>query len=566
MIRSGTTLPDRGTTQCEVAIVGAGAIGIALAIRLAGRVGRVVLIEAGGESFDPSTAFSKAERVEDARHAPTELYRRRMLGGTTSVWGGRCIPFDPEDFTATRDRPGWPIRFDEFDSYVGAALDFLDAGPAKFSASSLHPGQELPLPNSRDLELGRIERYSKPTNAWRKWGAYLSRTLDVTVIHDVTCTSVLTNASGTAAAGVEVRSPSGTCHTIAAGTVILACGGLETPRLLLASRRTRHCGLGNEQDLVGRYYMTHLVSSAENLGMLYLATPDKGRAFDFRKTVDGVYARRMILLTPEARERENLPNIVFRPGRPPIDHASHKDSVLSTMYLVRHLLIPPEYARSLTANGSRSRALQGLTGHGRNVVGDLPALGRFGMNWLTRRILATRKLPSVFLYRKDGRYPLEFNAEQMPNFESRVKLGSDTDPAGMPRLVVQWKFFESEIDAICRAYRVLAASVAASGLGHVELEPDLKDSVRRVLVAQGGHHIGTARMGLDASVSVVNSDCEVWATRGLFVAGTSVLPTSGFANPTLTAVAIAFRLADHLLRQQQSYTATGGYRSPKIRA
>ena len=129
-------------------------------------------------------------------------------------------------------------------------------------------------------------------------------------------------------------------------------------------------------------------------------------------------------------------------------------------------------------------------------------------------------------------------------------LGSDTDSLGMPRLVVQWRFRDTELDAVCRAYRVLASAVAKSGLGEVQLDPELPDSVRRALVPQGGHHIGTARMGADVSAGVVDTNCEVWGTRGLFVAGAAVLPTSGFANPTLTALALAFRLADYLVRRR----------------
>jgi choline dehydrogenase-like flavoprotein len=128
-----------------------------------------------------------------------------------------------------------------------------------------------------------------------------------------------------------------------------------------------------------------------------------------------------------------------------------------------------------------------------------------------------------------------------------VLLGSEADPLGMPRLVVQWKFRYSELDSVCRAYRVLASAVAKSGLGEVQLGTDLPDSVRRALVPQGGHHLGTVRMGADAHTGVVDTNGEVWGTHGLFVAGTAIFPTSGFANPTLTAVALAFRLAEHLV-------------------
>jgi hypothetical protein len=298
--------------------------------------------------------------------------------------------------------------------------------------------------------------------------------------------------------------------------------------------------------------MTHLVSSADNVGALRFAAADTARAFDFSKTLDGVYGRRMILLSPEARRRERLPNIVFRPTRPPMDDASQRDPVLSMLFLVRSLLIPPEYARSMVAKLGSVPTSQAWREHGRIVLSGIPGLMRFGADWLMRRVLATRKLPSIFLHRKDGRYPLEFNAEHMPNEDSRVLLGNDTDPFGMPRLVVQCRFRDTELDAICRAYRVLASALARSGLGEVQLEPDLPYSVQRALVPQGGHHIGTVRMGADASVGVIDTHGQVWGTHGLFVAGTAILPTSSFANPTLTAVALAFRLAEHLIRRQTS--------------
>jgi choline dehydrogenase-like flavoprotein len=550
MIRSGATLADGGTTHAEVAIVGAGPVGVAVAIRLAGRAGRIVLIEAGGTQFktNDNLNYFRAERVDDTRHGPTELNRRRMLGGTSSVWGGRCIPFDPEDFAQTPDRPGWPIAFAEFEAYVADALEFLDAGPPEFSATAALPN--YPVRSglySTDLVLDCIERYSKPTNAWRKWRDHLARLREVTVIHSVACTEVLTSVEGTRVVALELRNVLQKRHKVVAGTIVLACGGLETPRLLLASRRTHSRGLGNGRDFVGRFYMAHLVSSAENAGVLRFAEAATARAFDFNKTIDRVYSRRMILLSPEARRREGLPNIVFRPNRPPIDNASHRDSVLSTMFLVRSLLIPAEYARSLTAKQGSFPMFQAWREHIGNIVADIPGLARFGSKWVTQRMLSKRKLPSVFLYRRDGKYPLEFNAEQKPSWDSRVTLGSETDSLGMPRLVVQWRYQNAELDAICRAYRVLASAVAQSGLGEVELEPDLLDSVQRALVPQGGHHIGTVRMGDDASSSVVNPNGEVWGCRGLFVAGTAVFPTSGFANPTLTAVALAFRLAEYLV-------------------
>jgi choline dehydrogenase-like flavoprotein len=548
MICAGDSLPDDGATEVEVAIVGAGAVGVAVATRLMGRVGRIALIEAGGTQFKPaqSLEFFKAARINDSRHLPTELNRRRMLGGTTSVWGGRCITFDPEDFAPTHSRPGWPIAYREMDAHIAEALKFLDAGEPEFSAASALPKHPVSLdPSVRDLTVDRIERYSKPTNVWRKWGATLARSRDVTVIHGATCTRVVTNADGTRAIALELRTASSRSYRVLASVIVLACGGLETPRLLLTSRENRTCGLGNECDLVGRFYMTHLVSDARNVGALRFAAAGTARAFDYDRTPDGVYGRRMILLSPAARQRHGLGNIVFRPTRPPIDDPSHGDSVLSAMFLARSLIIPPEYARSLIMETASLK----WRAHVANAAAGFPRLCRFSIDWVRRRALATRKLPSVFLYRTDGTYPLEFNAEHMPNRGSRVLLGRETDPFGVPRLVVQWQMRDSEIAWICKAYRVLEAAVAKSGLGVVRLDSDLPGAVQQALVPQGGHHIGTVRMGSNPHTGVVDHNGELWGTHGLFVAGTAIFPTSGFANPTLTAVALAFRLAEHLIRR-----------------
>jgi choline dehydrogenase-like flavoprotein len=550
LIRDADSLPEGGTTQVDIAIVGAGAVGVAIAVRLAGGAGRIALIEAGGTQFKPveNVKYFKAAQVDDGRHPPTELYRRRMLGGTTSVWGGRCIPLDPEDFGPAPGRTGWPIPFAEVDARVAEALEFLDAGRAEFSAGSALPTLPFSLAAAAcDFAIDRIERFSKPTNVWRKWGATLTRSTEVMVIHGMTCTNVTTNAEGTSATGLELRTSSNRSHKILATTIVLACGGLETPRLLLASRGSRSRGLGNEHDLVGRFYMTHLVGDTAEL---CFASPGFARSFDYGLTPDGVYGRRLIVLSPAARQRDSIGNIVFRPSIPPIADASHGNPVLSAMFLAKSLIIP-EYARRLAAE-SGSLSSSGWPDHGANVMRGLPELCGFGVDWLRRRVFATRKLPSVFLYRPDGTYPLEFNAEHQPNADSRVRLGDEADPFGVPRLLVQWQISDSEINWICQAYQVLATAVEQSGLGTVRLDHDLPDVVRSAVMAQGGHHIGTVRMGSDPSTGVVDPNGEVWGTKGLFVAGTAIFPTSGFANPTLTAVALALRLAEHLIWRLRS--------------
>ena len=173
------------------------------------------------------------------------------------------------------------------------------------------------------------------------------------------------------------RSNSGWLRTgsirVVAATIVLACGGLETPRLLLASRRSRSCGLGNEHDLVGRFYMTHLVSNANNAGALRFAAQRPPAHSTSTRHWMGLWASDDPVVA-EARRRESIPNIAFRPNRPPMDDASHRDPVLSAMFLLRSLLIPPEYARSLATKLGGALPSGAWRDHSCNIIFDIPAL------------------------------------------------------------------------------------------------------------------------------------------------------------------------------------------------
>ena len=240
------------------------------------------------------------------------------------------------------------------------ALGFLDAGAPDFtiSAALRTPSGLLSHTADSDVLLDRIERFSKPTNVWGKWGATLAKAEQVTVLHGAACTEILVSPDGNRVLGLRLVTRSNKSLKVLAPIVVLACGGLETPRLLLASRSIRSCGLGNEHDPRGRFYMTHLVGSG---GHLRLAAPKAGRELDYATTSDGVYVRRLMLLSPTVRRREGLFNIVFRPDIPQISDPSHRHSILSAMYLVKRFIIA-EYARRLVAEGDYC-GVAGWCGH-----------------------------------------------------------------------------------------------------------------------------------------------------------------------------------------------------------
>ena len=172
----------------------------------------------------------------------------------------------------------------------------------------------------------------------------------------------------------------------------------------------------------------------------------------------------------------------------------------------------------------------------------------FVFHLVRKRLLAARKFPSIIVRPRSGQFSIDFLAEQQPNPESRVQLGTRHDRLGMPRLRVDWRYSSIDIHTVAEAFRMMAEEVTRTGCGRLDYQPDTLEQSMMRDGAYGGHHIGIARMGASPSTSVVDSDCRVHGLHNLFITGSAVFPTSGQANPTLTIVALTLRLADHLKR------------------
>jgi choline dehydrogenase-like flavoprotein len=225
----------------------------------------------------------------------------------------------------------------------------------------------------------------------------------------------------------------------------------------------------------------------------------------------------------------------------------HSDGVLSAMFIAKRF-VSLEYARAFTPQeqATRSGALAFWGYHAINLVSGAPKIASFSIDWIRQRICASRKLPSVFLSRKDGIYPLEFDAEHLPYKESRITLGSTTDSLGMPRIRIDWKVPEANFGGLASACFAFKEAIKCAGIAELQIDNDQMAHNILEALPVGGHHIGTARMGDDPKSSVVNKYGEAWGTRNLFIAGSAIFSTSGFANPTFTAVALALRQSDYI--------------------
>lgn len=538
--------PDLGSAALEatVCIVGAGAAGITLACELDGAGFDVVLLEAGGKRQDATLASDVFGGSAVSPHPSTSEFRRTGLGGTTRIWGGRCVPFDPIDFEQREHVPhsGWPISYDDVARHYTKALEYCHAGRFDFTAkgSGLGGAQTIPgLGENDPVLLDRIERYSLPTDFGREHRQQLARSPNVRVVLDARCLRLHRRDGDDAIESAEIVDAAGRRSRVRAQVFVLALGGIETTRLLFASAPEAN-GLGNRGDRLGRFYACHV----ENVFAKLTSDRNAPIGFGFEKTDDGVYSRRKLQFSASAQREHRLLNSAFRLHFPDYSDASHGSAVMSAIFLAKSTLIP-EY-QAILRHGAEGPVVSSTGAHAANVVVGLPQLARFGATWLFKRVLPRRKLPYTLIANADGSYPLEFNTEQIPLESSRITLGDDSDRHGVRRVHVDWRVSDADVDAGIRAFRVLRDAVSRTRATRIDFDDDDLDASMRRSVPVGGHHIGTTRMATSERDGVVDRDCAVFGLDNLFVASASTFPTSSHANPTLTIVALAIRLAERL--------------------
>jgi choline dehydrogenase-like flavoprotein len=539
-------LGDGCPLRARVCVVGTGPAGVTVALTLADAGVDVLLLEGGG--LRAEAAARETLQGHSADGQPLHRVRDKRLGGTSAQWGGRCLPLDESDLE------GWPIPFVALEEYYRRAAEILDLGSWEWTAAEATPALSALLagPGSGMVEDScavkddRVWRWSPPVRFAEVSTARLRGHPRVRFLHHANVVRVLRQTAGGPVMGVEIAPAPRRRIQVTADVVVLAVGGLETARLLLVS------DLGNESDQVGRHYMTHPLAE---VGCLRLHRPAAAvGAASFVTSRDGVWVRRFLQIDADVRRREGLLNMAFALWYPDPRDAAHGDALLSTFALVRRGLVR---AGGFKATGVHRRFAEigGTSGHLRNVARDLPAVASFGRDWIRDRWLAKRTVPAFSPLSPDGVYRLRFDAEQTPDPENRVTLDRTRDAFGVPRLSVRHRVGADDRRNYHRSLELLAADLRATGTAAVEI-PDLDEMLDRPM-EDATHQMGLARMGASPTSSVVDSDCRVWSAPNLYIAGSAVFPTSGMAGPTMTIVALAVRLADHLGRTVGRPAAAG---------
>lgn len=492
MLRSARAIPDGTTLRGDLCIVGAGAAGLSLARSLAGSRLRVILLESGGLQPDGATQSLYTGRIEGSGQPPLHASRLRYFGGTTNHWEGLCGPFDRIDFERRPWVPdsGWPITRESLDPFYLRAHEVCELGPFDYGEDTWGSFASTPEAFAAAGAEVALTQHSPPTRFGERYRSAIRQAENVQALLHANALGLVTGENGGRVERVEVATLDGQRFSVEASRFVVACGAVENARLLLLSNATQAEGLGNRNDLVGRYFLDH--PRLRPAGAV-LWTDTRSRRLAQAILEDGVKATLSVRLGARVQQRERL---------------------LQTSFFTSAWRGLAETADLDDLDGAMVKWLQRLSGDA-----DPAALS---VCWM--------------------------RSEQAPRRESRVRLGDETDALGQRRVVLEWRLGELDRHTHDAAARLYAEAFTRAGAARVHLADEVleagADPWQRV--TSDWHQMGTTRMAASEREGVVDRDCRVFGVDNLYLAGTSVFPTGGWINPTLTLVALTLRLADHL--------------------
>jgi choline dehydrogenase-like flavoprotein len=514
--------------EAEVCVVGAGAAGVALARDLMNAGRDVCLLEAGGMDYDePTQALAKGNNI-GMEYYDLDHSRLRFFGGTTNIWGGRNIPLDPIDFEKRDWVPhsGWPITLDDLQPYYRIAHDSLELGEYEYETGLW---EKLGLsaidfdPNEIVHRFWRFDNFAERFNSSRSDDLVKAQNVRIVLHANTVGLQASPNASGITR--LDAQTLQGRKLQVNARHYVLACGAIENARLLLMSDNVEANGIGNQFDQVGRYFMEH-----PHGRIAHVETQDPAGFWAlYRKRfpeADVPVAPAMVLPPSLQRELGVLNSAAtFKIQRNP----DNGESVSNRVYMnLKYSLSPNKSGRILW------HAWRGW------------------LNWLQRHI-SMRLLRTVAKVNRMELYVMA-RAEQAPNPDSRVCLSTERDALGCPKADLDWQLSTLDKETMLQFGKTLQREFDRLGLGKVTTSEWLEDGQPNWPVDPtvgnhpigGYHHMGTTRMSSSARDGVVDANCTVHGYDNLHIAGSSVFTTGGWANPTLTLLALTHRLGDHL--------------------
>jgi choline dehydrogenase-like flavoprotein len=495
--------------ETDLCIIGSGAAGITIAREFIGSSVRVCLLEAGGLSVDPEVV-ERSVIDNIGRDYPNKNWpaRLRLFGGSTNHWGGKCIPLQPIDFEKLDwiNYSGWPYDYGELEPYYRRAHAVLGLGAFDYDVA--HLSQALGLerfPFDPSTIETVISRYN-PVRFGLTFGDELDAAPNVRVITYAEVTRLNLQDGGDALSTASIATVAGNELQVNAKYFVLAAGGIENPRILLLSNHQRPAGLGNHSGFVGRLFQEHIWYPS---GLIFAGGRKPLRLYSEEIEYETIAMGGDIAVAPQKVRDLRIPR--FRAEL----------RAINSWQLVRNLGGQPW-----------------MRNHGDLRIDDILTL-LWRLDQAGARFLCDLPFDTNI-------YVLGNILQQTPNWSSRIFLSDKNDPLGRPQPALDWRISSIDHEGIIKAQTLIAQEVGRTAFGRVRIEIDPHPRIPVEGCWGQFHHMGTTRMSDTASIGVTDGNAKVHNVRNLYVAGSSLFPTCGHANPTLTIVATSLRLADHL--------------------
>lgn len=537
-------VPEGQVVESDVCIIGAGPAGITIGRTLAGSSLKVCILESGGPDEDAETQALAEGEVVGRPYYPLNETRYRVLGGSSNRWAGWCRPLEPIDLEERDWVPnsGWPIDWPEIKPYLEEAADVCQLEHRGFDTANWpHDIPALYGPHfiGSGVETS-IWQCSPPTKFGMVYRDELKQARNVSVYLYANATELQTDPHAQHVTSAAVACLNGRRFRVKARAFVIAAGAIETARLLLASNAVKAEGLGNEHDLVGRYFMEHphvvtgriRVAQYEDAKRPFLPALDRALRGAYSRVAlqrpsGGIKAA--YTLRPDVQRRERLLNFSAHLTTGSFERRADSGAYHSLKLVVGNLRSPRRIAEQI-----KNRSLPaGMSTHLKRIATNLDEVGSTVIKEIVQRPTSLE----VFA-----------QSEQCPSPESRVTLSETRDVLGMQRPRLEWRLNALDKWSIKRSQELLGERLEAAGLGILEPAAWLveDDQTWGASLHGGHHHLGTARMSRDPAKGVVDAAGRVHGMENLYVSDSAVFPTGGYANPLLTIVALALRSARHL--------------------
>jgi choline dehydrogenase-like flavoprotein len=526
---------EQGTTvQSTVCIIGAGVAGITLAMELDKQGIDVCLLESGGFAPDGDTRdLYRGEDVGEWRYSFADGSRSRFLGGSSNCWGGWCRPLDPWDFEQRDwiDYSGWPFGLDELLPYYDRTHQLLRLGPNNYDPDFWERSINRPDVRRMPLVSGKVRdtvsQFSPPARFGKLYRDVLKQSKRIRVFLYANATNIDTDRSARNVTRIQVSTLSGRYIEVSARCYILATGGIENARLLLASNKVQENGLGNGNDLVGRFFMDHPRLFSGNIRFTREWSRNKLSDVKYHYmnaavSAHGTCIAHQFALTPETLQQEGILNarVWFSSIFP-----GEGSEGAQALFRCKQALLKKDQE-----DWSLSKDILTMFAHPLDTLG-YGYTRLFQPRWLIRGV------------------KFQLIVEPEPNPDSRVMLSpSQKDQLGIPRVRVDWRLTPKVQRTFDRTLAILAGDMRAAGVAEVELDAPLEGGRWPADLEGTWHHMGTTRMHDQPRYGVVDRNCRVHGMSNLYIAGSSVFPTAGANFPTITLSALAFRLSEHIAR------------------